>query len=119
MVTATARQRFDALRSLSHAARLAAALWVAWAIVVWNVVFDHVIVVAGRSYISAAVRAAAGPGPYARMDDWMRPAIARAFWTASAVAGVLLVILLVILLAPLMRPARGTARAAGPLSSHR
>ena len=109
----------SALRRRGRGARIAIGLWMAWAVIVWNVVFDHVIVVAGRSYISAAVRAAAGPGPYARMDDWMRPAIARAFWTASAAAGVLLVILIVILLAPLMRSARGTARAAGPLSSHR
>ena len=40
--------------------RLARALWIAWAVIVWNVVFDHVIVVAGRSYIHAAGSAAAG-----------------------------------------------------------
>lgn len=104
-----------ALRRPGRAARIAVGLWIAWAVIVWNVVFDHVIVVAGRSYISAAVRAAAGPGPYARMDDWMRPAITRAFWTASGAAGVLLVILIVILRAPLMTSGRDTARAAGPL----
>jgi len=98
-----------------RATRIAVGLWIAWAVIVWNVVFDHVIVVAGRSYISAAVRAAAGPGAYARMDDWMHPAITRAFWTASAAAGVLLVIPLVILLAPLMTSTRATARGAGPL----
>jgi len=73
-------------------ARLAAALWIAWAIVVWNVVFDHVIVVAGREYVTAAALAARGPGPYARMDDWMRPAIAHALWlTTAASAAILLV----------------------------
>ena len=46
--------------------------------------FDHVIVVAGRSYIAAAGRAAAGPGPFANMDEWMRPAVTRGFWIATA-----------------------------------
>ena len=42
--------------------------------VVWNVIFDQVIVVAGRGTSRAALAAAAG-GPYARIDDWMRPAV--------------------------------------------
>ena len=37
--------------------RLALVLWIAWAVIVWNVVFDHVIVVAGRDYIAAALAA--------------------------------------------------------------
>jgi hypothetical protein len=73
-------------------ARLAAALWIAWAIVVWNVVFDHVIVVAGREYLAAAALAARGPGPYARMDDWMRPAIPHALWLATAASAVILLV---------------------------
>jgi hypothetical protein len=77
------------------AARLARGLWIAWAIIVWNVVFDHVIVVAGRDFIYAAGRAAsatAGGGHpiYLRMDDWMRPAVTRALWTATAAAGAIL-----------------------------
>jgi len=72
--------------------RIAAALWIVWAIVVWNVVFDHVIVGAGREYLRAALVAAQGPGPYAHMDDWMRPAIARGLWMATAAAGVILVV---------------------------
>ena len=55
--------------------RLALVLWIAWAVVVWNVVFDQVIVLAGREYIQAAL--AASVGPFANMDDWMRPAVAR------------------------------------------
>jgi hypothetical protein len=70
--------------------RIAQALWIVWAIVVWNVVFDHVIVVAGREYIAAAFAAARGGGPYAHMDDWMRPAVARGLWVATASAGVIL-----------------------------
>jgi hypothetical protein len=73
-------------------ARIATALWIVWAIVVWNVVFDHVIVVAGREYLVAAIVAAHGTGPYARMDDWMRPAIARGLWMATAASGIILLV---------------------------
>jgi hypothetical protein len=69
-------------------ARLALALWIAWAVIVWNVVFDQVIVLAGREYIMAALAASAGP--FANMDDWMRPAVTRGAWLASAAAGAIL-----------------------------
>jgi len=69
-------------------ARLALALWIAWAVLVWNVVFDQVIVLAGREYIQAAL--AAGAGPFANMDDWLRPAVARGLWLASGAAGAIL-----------------------------
>ena len=72
--------------------RIARALWIVWAVLVWNVVFDHVIVVAGRDYVSAAIAAAQGTGPYARMDDWMRPAVARGLWVATASAGTILLV---------------------------
>ena len=72
-------------------ARLAAALWIAWAIVVWNVVFDHVIVVAGREYLAAAI-VAANSGAYARMDDWMQPAITRALWIATGSSALILLV---------------------------
>src|SRR5438552_252953 len=62
--------------------RLALALWIVWAVVVWNVIFDQVIVLAGRDYIQAALAAAAGP--FANMDDWMRPAVTRGAWLATA-----------------------------------
>ena len=70
--------------------RLARALWIAWAVIVWNVVFDHVIVVAGRSYIAAARRAAVTAGSFANMDDWMGPAVSRGFWIATAAAAFVL-----------------------------
>ena len=77
------------------AARLARALWIAWAVIVWNVVFDHVIVVAGREYIYAAGRAAGRTGPDGRSlvlaDDYMRPAKRRGIWIASAAAGLILI----------------------------
>jgi hypothetical protein len=74
----------------ARAARVARALWIAWALIVWNVVFDHVIVVAGRAYLSAAVRAVRSGAGYVAMDDWMRPAISRGLWIASAWAAAIL-----------------------------
>ena len=82
---AAPRRRAQAAR---HAARLARALWIAWAVIVWNVVFDHVIVVAGRSYIVGGRRAAAADpsaplaehgrldaaGSHARACGWRRAA---------------------------------------------
>jgi len=70
--------------------RLAAALWIAWAVVVWNVVLDQTIVLAGRRYIEAAIGAAQRGGPYLRIDDWMRPAAARGVWLATAAASAIL-----------------------------
>ena len=71
--------------------RVAAWLWVVWAFVVWNVVFDRAIVVAGRDYLKVA-RAAEKNGAFARIDDTMRPAQSRALWLATASAGVILVV---------------------------
>jgi hypothetical protein len=79
------------LRSLRSSLGVGLALWVALALVVWNVVFDRVLVVAGRQYVCAAARAARGAGPYARVDDWMRPAERRALWMASVAGGTILV----------------------------
>ena len=73
-------------------ARLAAALWIAWAVVVWNVVLDQTIVLAARRYIVAAVGAAQGSGPYARIDDWMRPAVTHGLWLATAAAAAILLV---------------------------
>jgi hypothetical protein len=88
MLTAAARRRVAALRQRRPAARLALALWIVWAIAVWNVVFDHTVVVAGRHYIAAADRAAFSvPPQYENMDLWMRPAIAHGVWLASAIGG--------------------------------
>jgi hypothetical protein len=76
------------LREPVRAARIARALWIAWAVVVWNVVFDRVIVVAGRAYIVAAQVPGA---PRANMDAFMRPAVTRGVWVASAAAALVLV----------------------------
>jgi hypothetical protein len=91
MLIAAARHRVATLRQPRTAARIARALWIAWAVIVWNVVFDRVIVVAGRNFVAAAGRAAAVPaGPFANMDDWMRPAVTRGFWMATTAGAVVL-----------------------------
>jgi hypothetical protein len=60
--------------------------------VVWNVVLNQTIVLAGRRYIEAATGAAQSGDSYARMDDWMRPAVTRGLWFATAsAAGILIV----------------------------
>lgn len=72
--------------------RAARWLWILFAFVVWNVVFDRVIIDAGREYVRVADAAASGIGPYAKIDDTMRPAHARALWLATASAGAILVV---------------------------
>jgi hypothetical protein len=78
-------------------ARIAAALWIAWAVVVFNVVLDQMIAVAGRRYIIEAIASAGAMGPYVRMDDWMRPAVVRGFWLGTGAAAAILAIGLVAL----------------------
>jgi hypothetical protein len=69
---------------LTRRTRVIAILWAAGAVVAWNAVFDRVIVLAGRQYIRAAVTADAA-GHSLAIDDWMHPAVVRAFWQATAV----------------------------------
>jgi hypothetical protein len=72
--------------------RAAAWLWIALAFVVWNVVFDRVIVQSARDYLDLAIASARSGGAYVRIDDTMRPARTRAFWLASASAAGILVV---------------------------
>jgi hypothetical protein len=72
--------------------RLAVWLWVVWAFVVWNLVFDRVIIEAGRDYVRLAVAASQQGGPFVRIEDTMRPARSRALRLATASAGVILVV---------------------------
>ena len=53
-----------ALRRRARDARIAVALWIVWIVVVWNVVFDRIIVVAGRRYVHAAAAAVQGSAGY-------------------------------------------------------
>jgi hypothetical protein len=92
MVAAVLRERLALLRQPKRAVRIAIALWIVWAVVVWNVVFDRVIVMAGRRYVLAAGLAAQAGGTYARMDDWMRPAVKNGVLMASAAAALIVLI---------------------------
>lgn len=65
--------------------RVAAALWLVLAGVVWNVVFDRVVVLAGRRYVRDAAMSWQRGVPIP-IDLYMRPAIRRGVWLASAVA---------------------------------
>jgi hypothetical protein len=79
-------------REPARLSRVATGLWVAWAVVTWSVVFDHVIELAGRRYLRAAAQAAETGAAYARIDQWMRPAATTALWTASAAAAAILIV---------------------------
>jgi hypothetical protein len=74
------------IRQLRRSAKLAAALWLVLAFVVWNVVFDRVLVVAGRAYSHAAVMSLREGHGYVHIDDWMRPAIVHGLRVASLTA---------------------------------
>ena len=76
--------RIASLRQPPTAARLARALWIIWAIIVWNVVFDQVIVRAGRDYLVAAGQASAKHALRPDMDAYLRPAAQRGMWIATA-----------------------------------
>ena len=80
--------------------RLRVVLWVALAVVVWNGVYDRVLVNATRAYVITATAAAEGSGPYARIEDVMRPARSRALVLASLAAGVVVVVGLLVFRRP-------------------
>jgi hypothetical protein len=67
---------------------VARVLWISWAVIVWNVVFDQTIVLAGRAYLRAAIEAV---GTHPNMDAFMRPAVTRGLWLASVSAALILV----------------------------
>jgi hypothetical protein len=72
--------------------RAAVWLWIAFAFLVWNAVFDQVIIDAGRHYVEIATASGEANGPYLKIEDTMRPARSRALWLATASAGVILVV---------------------------
>lgn len=74
-----------------RAVRAAAMLWALLALVVWNVVFDRLLVLAGRRFVHAAAVADSDRQAYLLVDPWMRQATVQAFWMASAVAIAVLV----------------------------
>ncbi len=72
-------------------ARLAAALWIALAAIVWNDVFDQVLIDAARQYLFSAFASAHTGGPFLNMSAAMRPATGRALWLATAAAAPILI----------------------------
>lgn len=79
---ALTRFRRDPVRQ----ARVAYVLWLLLAVVVWNVVFDRVLVLAGRRYSYAAMNAFIAGQPPVRILPWMAAAQASAVRLASLVA---------------------------------
>ena len=75
-----------------RAGLVAVVLWTVFAVVVWNVVFDRIVVLAGREFVYAAYVAAASHQPYLRIDAWMRPAIARGVRLATYAAAAVLTV---------------------------
>ena len=75
--------------------RVAIWLWMAFAFLVWNAVFDQVIIDAGRHYVEIATASGEANGPYLKIEDTMGPARSRALWLATASAGAILVVAIV------------------------
>lgn len=58
-------------------------------VVIWNVVFDWVVLESGREYLAQQALHQQGLGPAVTIPGVMRPGIARGFWLATlAAAGV-------------------------------
>ena len=76
----------------ARAVRVALALWITLAFLVWNVVFDRMIVLAGRAYVYAAANAARTQGTFLLINDWMAPAVRRGVLSASLASGLVLTI---------------------------
>ena len=77
---------------MSPPARVATILWIVCAVVVWNVIFDRALVLAGRRYVFAATTAARGSGGYQLIRDWMPQAITRGVWIATSGAAIVLIV---------------------------
>jgi hypothetical protein len=85
---------------------VAVVLWLVFAFVVWNVIFDRIIVLAGRRYSHDATVLYRTTGRYLLIDDVMRPAIAHGVRVASSVAGAVALVALVLIRLAAARDAR-------------
>ena len=74
-----------------RAAATAVVLWLVFAAVVWNVIFDRMLVLAGRRYSHDAAVLFRTTGTYLRLDDVMRPAVSHAALVASSAAAAIAV----------------------------
>src|SRR5512139_1044447 len=66
-----------------RAIRVAIGLWLVFGIVLWNALFDHAIVIAGRNYLYRQSQALRHNGPAVTIAGVMRPAAARGAIVAS------------------------------------
>lgn len=71
---------------------MAAGLWIALGVVIWNVVLDHEVAAAAHRYVYEATLAFRGEAPAVAMDAVMRPAVARGVrlgteWGGALAAG--------------------------------
>ncbi|MBS1817422.1 MAG: hypothetical protein JSU08_05815 [Acidobacteria bacterium] len=89
----------------------AVVLWVAFAFVVWNVIFDRMIVLAGRRYSHDAAVLYRSTGRYLLINDVMRPAVSHAAVVASSVAGAIIAVSLVAIAVAARRQPGRTPRA--------
>ena len=67
--------------------RAAIVAWAACAVVIWNVVFDAIVVQAGRDYLTLQALRQQGRGPSVTIREVMNPAVARAARTATGSGG--------------------------------
>ena len=108
------------MRRLSHrrAIVVAIVLWLVFAFVVWNVVFDRIIVLAGRRYSHDATVLYRTTGQYLLIDSVMRPAIVHGVKVASAVAGAIVVGALVLIRLGASRDPARDGRRSGSEGEH-
>ena len=74
----------------ARARRLAIALWVAMAVVVWNGLYDLRITLGVRDYLMKQALHAAGRGPAVTIADAMHETVRDAVMVASLWAGIIL-----------------------------
>jgi len=67
--------------------RAAGLAWAALVVVLWNGVFDGVVIQSGRDYLTQQALHQQGRGPMVTIPGVMRPGIVRGFWLATLVAG--------------------------------
>ncbi len=66
-----------------RARRVAVGLWIAFAVILWNVVFDHQVETAAKLYVYRQGLHEEGGGPLVTIDEVMRPAVAGGVLRAS------------------------------------
>jgi len=67
--------------------RAAFLAWMACAVVIWIVVFDTIVVQAGRDYLTRQALCQQGRGPAVTIREVMDPAVSRAARTATVSGG--------------------------------